>query len=152
MKSPSSAAPALSVNTTTSQAPGVVSLPLRSDQYKKPYSPVRVMTIPSGQESYSNDTLTRTSYQSGYGHVVYQALQRDKLLRGGEERLSLAIMFIATICGVLAVHLWSPYLLGLTVIWAWPVQWGAKRLAAHDPQYFAILLRAIKHPLMREPH
>jgi len=79
-------------------------------------------------------------------------LQREKLLRGGEERLSLIVMFVATLFGLVAFMAWDIYALAGACFFAWPVQYLVRRLAKHDPQYLAVYLRAVKLPHKWEAH
>jgi type IV secretory pathway TrbD component len=86
------------------------------------------------------------------GNIVYQSLQRPKLLRGGEWQLSLAAMLTASAFGAMALMTrhWPP-LLG-ALLFGWPVQWLIRMVGRHDPQWTQVYFRARRQPLIREPH
>jgi type IV secretory pathway TrbD component len=85
-------------------------------------------------------------------NIVYQSLQRPKLLRGGEWQLSLMNNLLAAGFVTLALMSWNwRYLLG-AMFFGWPVQWLIRVLGRRDPNWFQIYLRANRQPLIREPH
>ncbi len=86
------------------------------------------------------------------GNIVYQSLQRPKLLRGGEWQLSMATNLIAAGFVILAIMQWNWRFLPGALFFGGPVQWLLRVLADRDPKYWQKYTRTINQPLIREPH
>jgi type IV secretory pathway TrbD component len=86
------------------------------------------------------------------GNIVYQSLQRPKLLRGGEWQLSLATNLLAAMFVLLAIMSWNWRFLPGALLFGGPIQWVLRVLADHDPKYWQKYMRSIGQPLMREAH
>jgi len=86
------------------------------------------------------------------GNILYTALQRPKLLRGGEWRLAMINHIVAVCCCIQAISQRNWRWLVLAALLFWPVQWLIRLLSKHDAQFFEVYRRAIRHPLIREPN
>jgi type IV secretory pathway TrbD component len=86
------------------------------------------------------------------GNIVYQSLQRPKLLRGGEWQLSVINNLLVAGLGTMAVVTWNWRLLLGAAFFAWPVQWLIRMLGRHDPQFWQIYFRTRQRPLIRQAH
>jgi type IV secretory pathway TrbD component len=86
------------------------------------------------------------------GNVVYQSLQRPKLLRGAEWQYSMINNLLAGFLVLFAITGWNWHLLLAAAILGGPVQWLLRMLSRHDPQFFAVYFRSQRHPLRREPN
>ena len=86
------------------------------------------------------------------GNIVYQSLQRPKLLRGGEWQLSIINNLMAAGLGTMAIVTWNWRLLLGAVFFAWPVQWLIRMVGRHDPQFWQIYFRTRQRPLIRQAH
>ena len=87
----------------------------------------------------------------GSKHKVYQSLQRDRLLMGGELEVSQLNVTITVLLALLALMALSWHLLVLAVIFGGPVQWVIRTLSEHDPDYLKTYLEALSSPHIREP-
>lgn len=86
------------------------------------------------------------------GNVVYQSLQRPKLLCGGEWQLSMVTNLIAAAFVILAIMQWNWRMLPGALFFGGPVQWLLRRLAEHDPKYWIKYLHTINQPLIHQAH
>lgn len=86
------------------------------------------------------------------GNIVYQSLQRPKLLRGGEWQLSLATNLMAALFVLLTIMQWNWRFLPGALLFGGPIQWMLRVLADHDPKYWQKYMRSISQPLIREAH
>ena len=86
------------------------------------------------------------------GNVVYQSLQRPKLLRGGEWQLSVVTNLIAALFVLLAVMSWNWRFLPGALFFGGPIQWLLRVMAARDPKRWQKYIRTVRQPLVREPH
>ena len=86
------------------------------------------------------------------GNIVYQSLQRPKLLRGGEWQLSMATNLIAAGFVILAIMQWNWRFLPGALFFGGPIQWLLRVLADRDPKYWQKYIRSIGQPLIREAH
>jgi type IV secretory pathway TrbD component len=146
-------------NDRPTPAAPAASLPVETEQ------PI-LTTLPSGgvwQRSYGLPKVTpqpdtavtpmrSVGLPSGYGNIVFQSLQRPHLLRGGEWQLSVTNMLVASAFGTAALLTWNWRLLLVAAFFTWPVQWVIRMVGRHDPQWWAIYFRALRKPLIREPH
>lgn len=91
--------------------------------------------------------------QQGQTHnIVYQALQRPKLLRGGEWQLSVLNNLIAAAFIMLTIMTWNIRFLVGAVYFGWCVQWLIRVLGRHDPKWWQKYIRYMQRPRVREPH
>ncbi|HVN90976.1 MAG TPA: VirB3 family type IV secretion system protein [Candidatus Binataceae bacterium] len=81
---------------------------------------------------------------------VYLALTRPKLKRGAEWKLTTLNGLLALL--MLITALWHWWTLIVAALFYWPGQWLLRQAAKHDPQWLAVYGRALRHPLIREPH
>src|SRR5713101_9440240 len=158
MKSPSSAAPALSVSTTTEAPSALVSLPSRSGIWQRQYAPqlaTRTSNAPA-PSSPSHPTVISSMPGSAndfpVGNIVYQSLQRPKLLRGGEWQLSVTNNLLAAGFGILTLLTWNWHFMLGAAFFGWPVQWLIRVLGRHDPKFWQKYVRSRRQPVVREPH
>jgi type IV secretory pathway TrbD component len=86
------------------------------------------------------------------GNMVYQSLQRPKLLRGGEWQLSVATNLIAALFVILAIMTWNWRFLPGALFFGGPIQWLLRVLADYDPKRWQKYLRTLNQPLVREAH
>jgi type IV secretory pathway TrbD component len=86
------------------------------------------------------------------GNIVYQSLQRPKLLRGAEWQYSMINNLVAGFLVLFAITGWNWHLLLAAAILGGPVQWLLRMLSRHDPQFFAVYFRSQRHPLIRHPN
>jgi type IV secretory pathway TrbD component len=86
------------------------------------------------------------------GNIVYQSLQRPKLLRGGEWQLSVATNLTAAAFVILAIMTWNWRFLPGALFFGGPIQWLLRVMADHDPKRWQKYLRSIRQPLVREAH
>ena len=90
------------------------------------------------------------------GNIVYQSLQRPKLLRGGEWQLSVTNNLVAAAFLTLTIITWNWHFILGAVFFGWPVQWLIRVLANEraggDPKLWQKYLRTVGQPLIREPH
>ena len=86
------------------------------------------------------------------GNIVYQSLQRPKLLRGGEWQLSMATNLIAAGFVILAIMQWNWRFLPGALFFGGPIQWLLRVLADRDPKYWQKYIRSIGQPLIRKAH
>lgn len=84
-------------------------------------------------------------------HPVNQALQRPKLLRGGEHKYSLwNLLFVFyLLCRTIMSHNW--WLILGVIFFAWPVQWMIRWLSKDDPMNISTYFESVKAPLVLEP-
>jgi type IV secretory pathway TrbD component len=90
--------------------------------------------------------------QYAVGNIVYQSLQRPKLLRGGEWQLSVTNNLVAAGFAVLTLITWNWHFILGAAFFGWPVQWLIRVLGRHDPKFWRKYLRSVRQPLIREPH
>lgn len=148
VKPPARAAPAAALPVSTKPEGLLTHLPSKAGVWQRNYSPPTTTptVAATAVSTYSAPTALPI------GNVVYQALQAPKLLRGGEWRLSVANMLVASAFGLMFILTWRwPWLLG-AAFFAWPVQWVIRMIARHDPNFWDVYFRARKQPLIREPH
>jgi type IV secretory pathway TrbD component len=86
------------------------------------------------------------------GNIVYQSLQRPKLLRGGEWQLSVATNLTAAAFVILAIMTWNWRFLPGALFFGGPIQWLLRVLADYDPKRWQKYVRTIGQPLVREAH
>ena len=86
------------------------------------------------------------------GNIVYQSLQRPKLLRGGEWQLSVATNLLAAGFIVLTIMSWNWRFLPGALFFGGPIQWLLRVMADQDPKRWQKYIRTIGQPLVREPH
>jgi type IV secretory pathway TrbD component len=84
-------------------------------------------------------------------HRVFQALQRDKLLMGGERELSQINVTITMVLGLIALMTLNWHLAVVAVLFGGPVQWAIRILSEEDPDYVKTYLEALSYPHLREP-
>jgi type IV secretory pathway TrbD component len=143
---PTPAAPALSIQPLRPQ-PTTTTLPSLSNLWQRSYgsptaNPPAVLT----------PTISRDTGDVQIANVVYQSLQRPKLLRGGEWQLSVVNNLIAAGFVVLTIITWNwRFLLG-GAFFGWGVQWLIRVLGRHDPRWWRKYCRYSQQPIMREPH
>jgi len=84
-------------------------------------------------------------------HRVFQSLQRDKLLMGGERELSQINITITMLLGLLAIMGMNWHLAVVAVLFGGPVQWAIRILSERDPDYVKTYLEGLTSPHIREP-
>ncbi|MBV8053924.1 MAG: VirB3 family type IV secretion system protein [Deltaproteobacteria bacterium] len=95
---------------------------------------------------------SRAAPESGHFNIVYQSLQRPKLLRGGEWQLSVLNNLTAAGFAILSLMKWNwRFALG-AIFFGWPVQWLIRVLGRRDPKFWQKYQRTWNKPLIREPH
>ena len=92
-----------------------------------------------------------TSSTQGSKHRVFQALQRDKLLMGGEMELSRINVTITMVLGLIALMTMNWHLAVVAALFGGPVQWAIRILSEDDPDYVKTYLEALVTPHIREP-
>jgi len=143
---PTPAAPALSIQ--PQQQVRKTTLPGRVSTWQRSYG--RPSTSPVS--SISRVTVGRDTGEIQVGNIVYQSLQRPKLLRGGEWQLSVVNNLLAGGFVVLTIITWRwRFLLG-GLFFGFGVQWLIRLLGRHDPRWWHKYLRYGRQPLVREPH
>jgi type IV secretory pathway TrbD component len=146
MPRPTPAAPALSISPTRPQ-PVTTQLPSRSGVWQRSYGPPA--TTPRPQ---TISTRSRNTDDFQVGNIVYQALQRPKLLRGGEWQLSVLNNLVAAGFGTLTIMKWDWHFAIGAVFFGWPVQYLIRRIGLRDPKFWQKYQRTWRKPLIREPH
>jgi len=142
------AAPAVSLPMNRPSGSSIVTLPSKSNVWQRNHS----LQVP--QPTVSAPAASWRGLASGHpiGNIIYQSLQRPKLLRGGEWQLSVANNLMAAGLGTMALVTWNWRLLLGAAFFAWPVQWLIRMLGRHDPQFWQIYFRTRKRPLIREAY
>jgi type IV secretory pathway TrbD component len=146
MNQPTPAAPAVSIPAQRPQA-SLPALPSRANVWQRSYGPPAA--VPSAAS-------TGFRYGGGYDvqvwNVVYQSLQRPKLLRGAEWELSVLNNLLAAGFVIMTVMTWNwRFLLG-AVFFGMAVQWLLRVLGRKDPHWWRKYRRYSQRPLIREPH
>jgi type IV secretory pathway TrbD component len=143
-----SGAPALSP-VPPKAAPPATRLP-GSVKSNKPVS--SLSRRPTPQTSSGNTpSMTVSAAAVGSKHRVFQALQRDKLLMGGERELSQINVTITMVLGLIALMTLNWHLAVVAVLFGGPVQWAIRILSEEDPDYVKTYLEALSYPHLREP-
>jgi type IV secretory pathway TrbD component len=145
---PTPAAPALSISQPKSRQI-TTALPARTNTWQRSYRPPA--TVPATGSTLSHPT----SHDAGdvqVSNIVYQSLQRPKMLRGGEWQLSVVNNLVAAGFVVLTIITWNwRFLLG-AMFFGWGVQWLIRVLGRHDPKWWRKYRRYSQQPAIREPH
>ena len=145
---PRPASPSLSSVPREPVPPPVTRLP-GSVKVNKPVSKSPQRSLP--QTSIAS-TSARTATASAPGrHRVFQALQRDKLLMGGERELSQINVTITMVLGLIALMTLNWHLALVAVLFGGPVQWAIRMLSEDDPDYVKTYLEGLSCPHLREP-
>jgi type IV secretory pathway TrbD component len=148
MNKPTPAAPVLSVQPYRLQQP-TTTLPSKSSTWQRSYSP------PTAAPAMGSTLSRPTSRDSGdiqVANIVYQSLQRPKLLRGGEWQLSVVNNLVAAGFVILTIITWNwRFLLG-AAFFGWGVQWLIRVLGRHDPKWWRKYRRYSQQLAIREPH
>jgi type IV secretory pathway TrbD component len=131
MNKPTPAAPALSIPRQRPQ-PALPLLPSRSSVWQRSYSPPA--TSPRAALA---PTINRDIGDVPVSNIVYQSLQRPKLLRGGEWQLSVLNNLVAAGFVILTIITWNPRFLFGALFFGWGIQWLIRVLGRHDPQVVA---------------
>jgi type IV secretory pathway TrbD component len=84
-------------------------------------------------------------------HRVFQALQRDKLLMGGERELSQINVTVTMVLGLIALMTLNWHLAIVAVLFGGPVQWAIRILSEDDPDYVKTYLEGLATPHVRRP-
>ena len=97
------AAPAVSLPMNRPRGSSIVPLPSKSNVWQRNYSPS------VSQPTMSAPAVFSHGLASGHpiGNILYQSLQRPKLLRGGEWQLSVANNLMAAGLGTMALVTWN---------------------------------------------
>ena len=148
MDKPTPAAPALSISPPPVQ-PILTTLPSRAGVWQRSYgAPATRSATPITTSTHHHEADDGSTYTN----IVYQSLQRPKLLRGGEWQLSVANNLLAAGFGILTLMSWNwRYLIG-AFFFGWPVQWMIRALGRRDPKFWQKYVRTWNQPLIREPH
>jgi type IV secretory pathway TrbD component len=150
MPRPQPAAPALSISPAQPAKPVLASLPSRSGVWQRSYGPPA--TSPRPQALTTIPTRGRDTDDVHVGNIVYQALQRPKLLRGGEWQLSVLNNLVAAGFATLTIMKWNwRFALG-AIFFGWGVQYLIRRLGRRDPKFWQKYTHTWGKPLIREPH
>lgn len=112
-------------------------------------SPKRHVT----QASIGSDTPVGTSPSGTRSsrHQVFQVLQQDKLLMGGERELSQINITITMVLGLIALMTMNWHLAIVALLFGGPVQWTIRILSEDDPDYVKTYLEGLSYPHVREP-
>jgi len=102
-------------------------------------------------ESHSASLPSTSSFPRSSKHRVFQSLQRDKLLMGGERELSQINITITMLLGLLAIMGMNWHLAVVAVLFGGPVQWAIRILSERDPDYVKTYLEGLTSPHIREP-
>jgi len=84
-------------------------------------------------------------------HQVFQTLQQDKLLMGGEMELSRINITITMVLGLIALMTLNWHLAIVAVLFGGPVQWAIRIPSEQDPDYMNTYLEALSCPHLRKP-
>jgi type IV secretory pathway TrbD component len=103
------------------------------------------------QISLGNTPPSTTSSPTLGKHRVFQALQRDKLLMGGERELSQINVTITMVLGLIAFMTLNWHLALVAVLFGGPVQCAIRILSEDDPDYVKTYLEALVTPHVRKP-
>jgi type IV secretory pathway TrbD component len=148
MNKPTPAAPALSIRPQRPQQP-MTTLPSPSSTWQRSYGPPT-----ASPRAVLTPTISRHGSDGGVqvSNIVYQSLQRPKMLRGGEWQLSVVNNLVAAGFMILTIITWNwRFLLG-AVFFGWGVQWLIRLLGRHDPKWWRKYRRYSQQPAIREPH
>jgi type IV secretory pathway TrbD component len=86
-----------------------------------------------------------------YKHRVFQALQREKLLMGGERELSQINITFTLLLGLVAFMFLNWHFALIALLFGGPVQIGIRILSEEDPDYTKTYLEALRIPHLRSP-
>jgi type IV secretory pathway TrbD component len=150
MPRPQPAAPALSISPAPSPKPVLATLPSRSGVWQRSYGPPATSLRPQALTTIPN--RGRDSGDVQVGNIVYQALQRPKLLRGGEWQLSVLNNLVAAGFALLTFMRWNWHFALGALFFGWPVQLLIRKLGRRDPKFWHKYQRTWRKPLIREPH
>ena len=82
---------------------------------------------------------------------MFQTLQQDKLLMGGEMELSRINITITMVLGLIALMTLNWHLAIVAVLFGGPVQWAIRIPSEQDPDYMKTDLEALSCPHLRKP-
>jgi type IV secretory pathway TrbD component len=137
-----------------SAAPPIVSLPAPSSVWQRQHTQqltMRTANTPA-LSTFSTGSMRSSAADVQVGNILYQSLQRPKLLRGGEWQLSLMTNLIAAGFVILAIMQWNWRFLPGALFFGGPIQWLLRVMADHDPKRWQKYMRTINQPLVREAH
>ena len=151
MKSPAS--PALSlVNSSTDRALAPASrLPGSVHWDKQSVLRPAIRTLPSRDRFSSNAAIEPGFYRLGSKHMVFQSLQRPKLLMGCELELAKLAITVTVLLFLFAVMKFSLDYLLMAFIFGGPVMWVLRMLSEQDPDYAKVYVEALQISHVREP-
>ncbi len=145
---PRPASPGLSLVTKKPAPP--TTRPLGSVTANKPVSKPKSRPVPETSIGSTVSATTPASSRSAK-HRVFQSLQRDKLLMGGERELSQINITITMLLGLLTIMGMNWHLAVVAVLFGGPVQWAIRILSERDPDYVKTYLEGLTSPHIREP-
>jgi type IV secretory pathway TrbD component len=99
----------------------------------------------------SAPSMTASPSTHSSKHTVFQSLQRDKLLMGGEMELSRINITITMVLALIAVMTLNWHLAVVAVLFGGPVQWAIRILSEDDPDYVKVYIEGLICPHLREP-
>jgi type IV secretory pathway TrbD component len=149
MPRPQPAAPALSISPALPK-PIRTQPTMRAGVWQRAYG--TPTTTPRPQALSTTFSRSRNGDDFQVGNVVYQALQRPKLLRGGEWQLSVLNNLVAAGFATLTIMRWNWHFALGAVFFGWGVQWLIRRLGRRDPKFWQKYQCTWRKPLIREPH
>lgn len=149
---PRPAAPAAMIVPESASAPSVA-LPSPSSVWQPQHGQLlatrtAIAAVPSALTTHA---MRGSPSEVHAANIVYQSLQRPKLLRGGEWQLAVATNLTAAAFVMLAIMTWNWRFLPGALFFGGPIQWLLRVLASHDPRYWQKYVRALGQPLIREP-
>ena len=83
--------------------------------------------------------------------MVFQSLQRPKLLMGCELELAKLTITVTVLLFLFAVMKFSLDYLLMAFIFGGPVMWVLRILSEQDPDYAKVYVEALQIPHVREP-
>ncbi len=146
---PRPASPALSLVTQKPAPPAT--RPLGSVQKQPVLGTSKRHATKAESSSGSAPSMTSSTSTRSSKHAVFQSLQRDKLLMGGERELSQLNITITMILGLLAIMGMNWHLAVVAVLFGGPVQWAIRILSERDPDYVKTYIEGLTTPHIREP-